>query len=180
MKGYYMNICMEKLEEFRKDVCLMHAEQTFWGYGNNEFSYYTFFNKRTGEFDIPTVSDSMNDTATTTTATYDSEDALAIAERLGEDEDLIWVWGHSHVDMGTTPSGRDKTTIQENNLELSVISNNKGDMKLLYNEGGKLYEINKHPTYSKVSGNTQGSKRDSGSNVQFSGYAAHYDGLKEY
>ena len=63
----------------------------------------------------------------------------------------IWnnmrVWGHSHVNMSTSPSGQDDKQMEtflenENNFFIRIIGNKKGDFKIdIYDyEVGVLYE----------------------------------------
>lgn len=137
---------LENIEKFREDAFMMHSREVFRGNGGSEFSYMTFFDTETGEWDVPEITDSMNDSAVTTTSVIAGEDAVYINNRMQENPNLIYVWGHSHANMQTGPSGRDIQTIKEQGLRLSVITNNKGDLNVLILHEGEVYEITKNST----------------------------------
>ena len=68
-----------------------------------------------------------------TTTEFDAEDILHLMDNEPEFKPEKWRgWGHSHVNMGTTPSGQDKTTMMEFAKDceffVGMIHNKKGDV----------------------------------------------------
>lgn len=89
--------------------------------------------------------------ATTTEITTEGLNNFAMELMSTPDGMEVWndikLWGHSHVNMGTTPSGQDETQMKlfeegENDFFIRLIGNKKGDLRIdLFNyEEGIIYE----------------------------------------
>lgn len=120
-----------------------------------EFSFIAFYDKTTGIFEDFSVVNSVGDTSVTTRMELSTEEMLYVLAKMEENPNLVQVWGHSHNNMGVSPSGQDISTMKDlGHGGVGVIINNSLEYTIMLNVHGTIFRetFTEHKKYTSYAG----------------------------
>lgn len=138
-----MQIKKEDIEKINKQRDNLKISSTL------EFSFIAFYDKITGEFEDFSIVNSISDNSVHTTLDLTTEEMLYVLDKMEQNPNLAQVWGHSHNNMGVSPSGQDLQTMEElGHGGVGVIINNRMNYTIMMNIHGTVFTetFNEHVT----------------------------------